>query len=83
MIALAVVMFGYAMLIAYRTQRTVIDRGFTLFTVLGDSTWVLGSILLLVLPVFHITTEAKWAIGITAVCVDIFATLQFLEWRKM
>lgn len=82
MIDLAVVMFGYAALIAFNTQRAEINRGFTLFTVLGDSAWVLASILLLVLPIFNFTSDAKWAIGITAICVDIFATLQFLEWRK-
>jgi hypothetical protein len=82
MTVLAIVMFGYAALIAFNTQRTAINRGFTLFTVLGDSGWVLASILLLVLPIFNFTSEAKWAIGITAICVDIFATIQFLEWRK-
>ena len=83
MYALAVVMFGYAGLIAFNTHRPTISRGFILFTVLGDSAWVLLSILLLLAPGFNFTPEAKWAIGITAICVDIFATLQFLEWRRM
>lgn len=82
MIVLALVMFGYAALIAFNTQRTEINRSFALFTVIGDSSWVLASVLLLVLPIFTFTTDAKWAIGITAICVDIFATIQFLEWRK-
>jgi len=80
---LTIVMFGYAALIAFNTYRPTISRGFTLFTVLGDSGWVIASILLLVLPLFDFNTDAKWAIGITAICVDIFATVQFLEWRKM
>jgi NADH:ubiquinone oxidoreductase subunit 6 (subunit J) len=83
MYMLAVVMFGYAALIAYNTSRPVISREFTLFTVLADSAWVLLSILLLITPGFDFSPEARWAIGITAICVDIFATLQFLEWRKM
>lgn len=83
MMILAVIMFGYAGLIAFNTQRTDVSRGFTLFTVIGDSAWVVLSILLLVLPIFHFTAEAKWAIAVTAICVDMFATLQFLEWRKM
>ena len=83
MYILAIVMFGYAALIAFNTYRPMISREFTLFTVIGDSAWVLASILLLILPWFTFTSEAKWAIGITAICVDIFATLQFLEWRKM
>ena len=83
MYSLAVVLFGYAALIAYNTYRPVISRDFILFTVIGDTAWVILSILLLVAPWFNFAPAAKWAIGITAICVDIFATLQFLEWRKM
>jgi hypothetical protein len=83
MYILAAIMFGYAALIAFQTHRPAISRDFTLFIVLGDSAWVLLSILLLLAPGLGFSSEAKWAIGITAVCVDIFATLQFLEWRKM
>jgi hypothetical protein len=84
MFILAAIMFGYAGLIALQTQRAgSIPPGFALFTVIGDSAWVLGSVLLLILPLFTFSTDAKWAIGITAICVDIFATMQFLEWRKM
>ena len=80
---LAFVMFGYALLIAVNLFRPEIGRGFVLFTVIGDSSWVLASVLLLILPLFSFSGEAKWAIGITAICVDVLATLQFLEWRKM
>ena len=83
MYMLALVMFGYALLIAASIFRPEIKRGFVFFTVIGDSAWVLGSILLLVLPIFSFSSDAKWAIGMTAICVDILATLQFLEWRKM
>jgi hypothetical protein len=81
MFLLTAVMFGYAALLAFNATRPVISRAFTLFTVIGDTAWVLLSICLLLTPWF--TMEAKWAIGITAICVDVFATLQFLEWRKM
>ena len=73
----------YGAFVTYMATRQIIPKGFTLFTILADSAWVLLSILLLVLPIFNFTTETKWAIGITAICVDTFATLQFLEWRKM
>lgn len=81
MYLLTIAMFGYAALVGFDTYRPAISREFTLFTVLGDSTWVILSILLMITPWF--TPEAKWAIGLTAVCVDIFATLKFREWRKM
>jgi hypothetical protein len=80
---LAFVMFGYALLIAANIFRPEISRGFVLVTVIGDSTWVMASVLLLILPLFRFSSEARWAIGLTAICVDILATLQFLEWRKM
>jgi len=80
---LAFVIIGYALFIAANIFRPEISRGFVLFTVIGDSSWVLASVLLLILPLFSFSSDAKWAIGITAICVDILATLQFLEWRKM
>jgi len=83
MTALTIIMFGYAALIVFNTSRPTINRWFALFTVVGDSTWVLLSILLLVLPLVNFNVDARWAIGITAICVDVFAMLQFLEWRKM
>jgi len=83
MIDLGIFLIAYAFLIGFNTQRDEISRSFILFAVIGDSSWVLASILLLVLPFFNFTTDAKWAIGITAICVDVFAMLQFLEWRKM
>lgn len=73
----------YGGFVIYMATRLVISRTFTLFTIMADSAWVLLNILLLILPAFHFTADAKWAIGITAICVDAFATLQFLEWRKM
>jgi len=83
MYMLAIVLFGYAVLIAFNTYRPEVSRSFTLFTVIGDSAWVFLSILLLVAPGLRFSPEAKWAIGITVICVDVFATLQFLEWRRM
>ena len=80
---LGVVLILYGAFVTYMSTHPAITRGFTLFTVIADSACVLLSILFLVLPIFNFTSEAKWAIGITAICVDIFATLQFLEWRKM
>jgi hypothetical protein len=80
---LGMVLILYGAFVTYMATRPTITRGFTLFTVVADSAWVLLSILFLVLPTFDFTPEAKWAIGITAICVDTFATLQFLEWRKI
>jgi len=80
---LGIALIVYGGFVTFMATRSAISRGFTLFIVVADSAWVLLSILLLTLPFFNFNAEAKWAIGITAICVDAFATLQFIEWRKM
>ena len=83
MIILGIGLIFYGAWVIYMATRSIIAKGFSLFIVIADSAWVLISVLLLVLPAFNFTPDAKWAIGITAICVDMFATVQFLEWRKM
>ncbi len=74
---------GYALLIYTNASRPKISRSFVLTAVFGDSVWVLLSILLLVSGWVQFSGEGKWAVGIVAIIVDVFATLQFIEWRKM
>ena len=76
-------LIGYAALIYTNASRTKISPSFVLIAIIGDSSWVLLSILLLVTGWVSFSMEGKWAVGIIAVVVDVFATLQFLEWRKM
>lgn len=74
---------GYAALIYVNASRTEISRSFVLTAIIADSTWVLLSIVLLLTGWVPLSAEGKWAIGIVAALVDVFATLQFIEWRKM
>jgi len=74
---------GYAALIYTNAARPQIPRSFVLTAIIGDSTWVFLSIMLLLTSWVPFSLEGKWAIGIIAAIVDVFATLQFLEWRKM
>jgi predicted membrane-bound spermidine synthase len=83
MTALGLGLLLYGAWVGYTVTRPAVSRGFTLFLILTDSAWVLLSLLLLILPIFDFAADTKWAIGITAIVVDLFATLQFLEWRRM
>ncbi|HEX9385240.1 MAG TPA: hypothetical protein VF918_02895 [Anaerolineales bacterium] len=74
---------GYAALIYANASRAEIYSSFVLFAVIGDSTWVLLSIVLLLTGWVTFSVEGKWAVGIIAAMVDVFATLQLIEWRKM
>ena len=80
---LGIGLVGYAVLIYTNVSRVEISSAFVLFAIIGDSAWVLLSIILLLTSWVPFSVEGKWAVGIIAVIVDIFATLQFLEWRKM
>ena len=70
-------------LIRYHNTDLDKSRQFALFVICVDSAWVLGSILLLLTNWLPLSVEGKWTVGLVAVIVDMFATLQFLEWRKM
>ena len=80
---LGIGLVGYAALIYVNASRPEISRSFVLFAVVADSIWVLLSILLLLTNWVPFTVPGKWAVGIVAAIVDVFAMLQFFEWRKM
>jgi hypothetical protein len=42
-----------------------------------DSVWVIGSVILLLGSWVPFTTEGKWAVGLVAVIVALFASLEF------
>jgi hypothetical protein len=74
---------GYTILLYMKASRPEISRSFVLIAIIGDSLWVLLSIILLLTGWIPFSPEGKWAVGIVATVVDVFATLQFIEWRKM
>ena len=76
-------LLGYAALLYINASRAEISRSFVLLAIIADTTWALLSVLLLLTGWVSFSVEGKWVVGILAVIVDIFATLQFLEWRKM
>lgn len=73
----------FAGLLFYYGSRPSIPQKFVLFAIIADSIWVLASVLLLVTNWVPFSVEGKWAVGIIAIIVDIFAGLQFFQWRKM
>lgn len=83
LLALGIGLMVYADVVYIFAKKEKVSKGFVLFVIIADSLWVLGSILLLVTNWIPFTLEGKWAVGIIAVIVDLFATLQFFEWRKM
>jgi hypothetical protein len=54
-----------------------IDNRIGLLYAIIDSVWVVGSIILLLTNWISFTTEGKWAVGVVAVIVALFASLEF------
>ena len=82
-LALGIGLMVFANVIYIFAKREEIPKRYVLFIIIADSLWVLDSILLLVTGWVPFTLESKWAVGIIAVIVDLFAMLQFFERRKM
>ncbi len=61
--------------------RDAIDRAAAVIAVALDVGWVLGSAVLLLLPLTTLTATGWWAIAIVAETVAVFAVLQFLGLR--
>ena len=80
---LGIGLVGYAALLYLTASRPEISRSFVLFAVVADSVWVLLSTILLLTNWVPFTVSGKWVVGILAAIVDVFAMLQFFEWRKM
>ena len=82
-LAIGLDLIVFAGLLYYFGSRPTISRNFVLFAIIADSIWVLGSILLLLTDWAALSVEGKWAVGILAIIVDIFAALQFFKWQKV
>jgi len=54
-----------------------IDYRTGLLYAIVDSVWVVGSVILLLGSWIPFTTEGKWAVGLVAVIVALFASLEF------
>ena len=82
-LALGIGLMVFADIIYIFAKQEDVSKGFVLFIIIADSIWVVASILLLLTTWITFSFEGKWTIGIIAMIVDLFATSQFLEWRKM
>ena len=82
-LALGIGLIAFADILYIYAKRPTISSNFVLFAIIADSIWVLASILLLLTNWIPFSTEGKWLVGIIAIIVDIFASLQFFKWRRM
>jgi hypothetical protein len=82
LIVAGIVTLLYAVSLFMTAARPSIDRRTGMTYALLDSVWVIASVVILFTGWVPLTTEGKWAVGLVAVIVAIFAELQFLGSRR-
>jgi hypothetical protein len=74
---------GYAAIVFRISTRPSISRGEAIFTVIADTTWVAGSLVLLLTGWVPFTLAGKWLVAIAADIVAVFALMQFIGFRRL
>jgi hypothetical protein len=82
LIVAGIVTLLYAVSLFLTAARPSINRRTGMTYALLDSAWVVASVLILFTGWLPLTTEGKWAVGLVALLVAIFAELQFLGSRR-
>lgn len=74
---------AFAAGILFFTSRSRLSPNFVLAVIIADVTWVIASLLLLIGGWIPFSMAGQWTVGLIALVVDVFATLQFLGWRRL
>ena len=82
LIVVGIVTLLYAVSLFLTAARPSIDHRSGMMYALLDSAWVIASLVILVTGWVPLTTEGKWAVGLVAVIVAIFAELEYLGSRR-
>ena len=79
----AVGLAGYAAILAFVARRETPDRRVVMTAAALDAAWVVGSAIVLVAAWAQLAPAGRVLLLVTAVVVEIFATLQFRAARSM
>lgn len=82
-LAIGIVLLLFAADVAWIATQSQIERKAVQAIIALDIAWVIGSIVLLLTGWLPFSIEGKWAVGIVADVVAIFALLQYLGLRRL
>lgn len=83
LVGVGVVCLLYGASLFFSATQGSIASGFAWFTVVADTTWVLGSLVILLTGWPGLTPAGWWAVAIVADIVAVFAAVQFYGLRQM
>ena len=67
----------------WMTRETAVNPTLARIVIILDVLWVVGSIILLLSNALPLTVAGKWAIGLVADMVALFAILQYIGLRRV
>jgi len=82
LVGLGIGLFAWALMLFWGSIQDEIPTWLAWLTIDGDLAWVVGSVIVLLLPALSFTVPGKWTIAIIADIVLIFAIWQFFALRK-
>lgn len=74
---------GYAAWLWLNTRKEPVPRSTALAAIVGDSLWVIASVIVLVSGMLPLTTAGKWGVALVADVVGVFAILQLIGLRRL
>src|SRR5690606_4272623 len=78
LLILGIILLLYAVDLFWITSRENLSLPFAWFAIIMDVLWVIGSVILLVADPLGLTVTGKWAIGLIAEAVALFAVVQWV-----
>ncbi len=82
LVGIGIALFAWALLLFWGSVQTDVPKWLAWLAIDGDLGWVLGSVVILLLPTVTFTGPGKWTIAIIADIVLVFAIWQFYALRK-
>lgn len=80
---LGVGLIAYALLFFWQTNKEFIAANFAVFAIAADVLWIIGSWALILFDPFNFTVAGKWAVGLIAEAVFVFAVVQYIGLRRL
>lgn len=82
LVGIGIGLFAWALLLFWGSMQLEVPRWLAWLAIDGDLAWVVGSAVLIFLPVLSFSNPAKWTIAIIADVVLLFAIWQFIALRR-
>lgn len=82
LVGMGIALLAWALILFWGSIQLDVPRWLAWLAIDGDLTWVVGSVIVLLLPAVSFSVAGKWTIAIIADIVLVFAIWQFFALRR-